>query len=116
MTTARSQALIFAATTTDGQSLQFTCPPNTVTLLKSAALLNAGGASTRVVIGVVNPALSVTINLFDQSVAPNTPASWTGWYALNPGMKVTVYGAVHPVSAIVTGAVLTGANPFPPNV
>jgi hypothetical protein len=42
-------------------------------------------------------------------------AAWDGWFVLNPGDQVVVQGFVPDVRALVSGAVLAGGPPFPPN-
>jgi hypothetical protein len=112
--TVRSQRLLSYTSSAAGQSANFVCPAGYITLVKYAAFWNIGGASTEVLLETTTASGADTIRVFDQVLANNANAQWSGWVALNPGDYFYVSAGASGVRAWVSGAILAGPNQFAP--
>jgi|SRR5215469_3214369 len=110
----RSQRLIAYTSSAAGQSNAFTCPANSVTLIKSAYFENTSASSVEAILQVDASPSGTFVRLFDQTLPTNTVANWQGWAVLNPGDLVLVVVSAAGIHGWVSGAVLTGPPPFPP--
>lgn len=110
----RSQALIARKTAATDAAMLFQCPPNNVTLVKSAYFSAPTSASSLVEMLLLDSSSQTLALLFYQSLAANTTGSWQGWLALNPGYSVYVYAQTIGSGVYVSGAVLNGPPLHPP--
>jgi len=112
----RSQVLIQFSTESPPTTFSFTCPAGCVTLVKSLYAMNVDSAAGSISFGVVHPGMLREVWLSLAVLEPQTPYSWEGWLVLNPGDGITLTLNHAAMSGWVSGAVLTGPPPFPPNV
>jgi hypothetical protein len=110
----RSQRLVSFTSTAAGQSGVFRCPAGYVTLVKHAAFYNGNAAAQEVVLQVYAADSDTYMRLFDKSIATLTTDEWSGFVVLHPQDIVYCFWAGAQVTGWVSGAVLAGANPFPP--
>jgi hypothetical protein len=110
----RSQRLIAFTSTGPGISAVWQSPEGYVTLVKSAAAECTASLATNIDLIAHFPDDDVTIRLATWTLQPTEVAQWQGWFALNPLDQVyfSVWG--EGVHVVLFGAVLSGANQFPP--
>jgi hypothetical protein len=110
----RSQRLIGVESTGVGDYAGFTCPPDTVVLVKSAFFWNhAPIAASASLSCSVDGTANITYLVYE-TMDVNAGFAWEGWAVLNPGDAVFVSFDTGGLTAWVSGAVLLGAPPFPP--
>lgn len=111
---ARSQRLIGFVSTLANDYRRFTCPDGHVTLVKSAVAYNGSAGSIAYSVQVIGPGMPSALILASGTLATLTSAKWEGFVTLNPADFVQVVLSAAGASTWVSGAILSGANQFPP--
>jgi hypothetical protein len=110
----RSQRLVsFVSTAAATISGIWTCPANTVTLVKSCWVWNNAPAAGDIIL-IVSSTNGVQLRHIFSQLAAGATADWNGWIALNPGDVCYGYLSAPEQHIWISGAVLLGAPPFPP--
>jgi hypothetical protein len=110
----RSQVLFHRQLATVNDAVAFTCPANTVTLVKSFYAANYGTTASTIIFYCQAGTGGAQITLLRQSLAAGTFASWQGFQVLNPTDAVLALADNGQINTWCSGAVLLGPPPFPP--
>lgn len=110
----RSQALVQFYSAAAGQTAQFTCPANHVTLVKSFYAYNPETQAAQAALTVTTPRFPAWLYVANLDMQGTNGLSWEGWVVLNPGDSVFVTTNGPNIRGWVSGAVLAGAPQFTP--
>jgi len=110
----RSMVLARGASGGAAAAITFTCPADTVTLVKSVYFGNQGTAAADVQVQVRTATSSVIASVFHASLDVNAAVGWEGHFVLNPTDVVWAVLAAGSMHCWISGAVLSGPPPFPP--
>jgi hypothetical protein len=91
----------------------WTCPAETVTLVKSLYIYNRGTASANIEFLALTHLATAQFIILHEAIATTTSFAWEGWLVLNPGDSVNVSTDAADVSFWLSGAVLLGPPPYP---
>lgn len=111
---ARSQTLLEWKAAVAGFSPAFTSPAGHVTLVKSLYAVHPTGLAFDITMLMANAGQSIIGNWFHQNVPANSQVEHQSWLVLNPGESIWAWVSIAAPVIWVSGAVLVGANVFPP--
>jgi hypothetical protein len=116
MSSPRSQRLIAFSVDAGGGSGFWTCPADHVTLVKSVLAYNSSTASVSLNITFFATGTAIQTTLHAAAIGAGASFDHEFLVVLNPGDTVGMAFSGGPASAWLSGAVLVGANQFPPAV
>jgi len=111
----RSQVLVKYLSVAGGKDQTFVVPDNCVVLLKAAAFQNQGSTAANIALRLWDKTAGMLVELFTKSLAAGETYEWAGWEVLNPADVVWPVTTAPSVAVWISGAVLLGPPPFPPN-